>query len=88
MKGCDMFSSRAATERRLRLLRWLGEQGESGGYEMSRGARIKAYRLYPMLTKLEGLGIISRRWTDGQQPRVMYKLTAVGEQVLRDNISS
>jgi DNA-binding PadR family transcriptional regulator len=82
-----MFSSRAATERRLRLLRWLDEQGESGGYEMSRGAKIRLYHLYPLLTKLENLGIVSRRWTEGDRPRVMYKLTAAGEQVLSDSTS-
>lgn len=82
-----MFSARAADERRLRLLRWLSQQGESGVYEMWKGTKLRVYRIYPLLTKLENQGIVSREWTEGEKPRVMYKLTHRGEQVLRDYTS-
>ena len=67
-------------KRRGKVLRWLSEHGESGGYEMWKGVPMRLYFLYPLLTKLETEGLVERRWTEPK--RVMYSLTPRGQQAV------
>lgn len=74
-----MFSSRRAEQRRITVLRWLHDQGESGGYELWRDTGIRLFRLYPLLARLEAQGLVSRTWK-GEPSRVLYALTEKGTQ--------
>jgi len=63
--------------------------GWSHGYELCRLAGIKSGSLYPLLIRLESHGYLEAQWQPpadvGRPPRHVYRLTAAGRQLARDN---
>jgi PadR family transcriptional regulator, regulatory protein PadR len=57
------------------------------GYDLMKAARLASGTLYPMLARLERLGLVTSAWEtpqqDGQRPRRYYQLTGEGVQVAR-----
>jgi DNA-binding PadR family transcriptional regulator len=66
------------------------EEGELYGYEITkqiqeRSNHLLAFRrssIYPILSRMEGRGWVSRRWTDGNRRRCFYQLTEEGSEAL------
>jgi DNA-binding PadR family transcriptional regulator len=66
------------------------EDGELYGYEITkqiqeRSNHLLAFRrssIYPVLSRMEGRGWISRRWTNGNRRRCFYQLTEEGSEAL------
>ena len=66
------------------------EDGELYGYEITkqiqeRSNHLLAFRrssIYPVLSRMEGRGWISRRWTNGGRRRCFYNLTQEGSEAL------
>ena len=52
------------------------------GYDLSRETGLKSGTLYPLLKRLEAVGILETRWGEpqaaGRPPRHLYRLTAGG----------
>ncbi len=63
--------------------------GWSHGYELCRQAGVKSGTLYPLLIRLEAQGYLEAQWETvaepGRPPRHMYRLTASGQRLARDN---
>lgn len=63
--------------------------GWSHGYELCRLAGVKSGTLYPLLIRLEAQGHLEAQWEalaePGRPPRHMYRLTATGQRLARDN---
>ena len=66
------------------------------GYDLMKGARLASGTLYPLLTRLEGEGLVTSHWeTPGEggeahevlRPRKYYKLTAEGERVAHGELA-
>ena len=66
------------------------------GYDLMKAARLASGTLYPLLTRLEGEGLVTSHWeTPGEggeadqalRPRKYYKLTAEGERVARRELA-
>ena len=58
------------------------------GYDISRGTGLKAGTLYPILIRLAQHKLLDTRWDNaepGKPPRHMYRLTADGLRLARDN---
>jgi PadR family transcriptional regulator PadR len=59
------------------------------GYELCRRAGIRSGTLYPLLIRLERQGFLEAQWREpselGRPPRHVYRLTAAGFQLARDN---
>ncbi|MBT8395950.1 MAG: PadR family transcriptional regulator [Gemmatimonadetes bacterium] len=66
------------------------EDGELYGYEITkqiqeRSQSLLAFRrssIYPVLSRMEGRGWISRRWSNGNRRRCFYSLTEDGSEAL------
>jgi DNA-binding PadR family transcriptional regulator len=66
------------------------EDGELYGYEITkqiqdRSNQLLAFRrssIYPVLSRMEGRGWITRRWTNGNRRRCFYQLTEEGSEAL------
>lgn len=60
------------------------------GYPLSRAAKVRSGVLYPLLTRWEGLGVLTSEWDapDPQNPgrprRRHYTLTPAGRDALTD----
>ena len=59
------------------------------GYDLCRQAGIKSGTLYPLLIRLEAQGYLEAEWQSpaaaGRPARHVYRLTAAGRQLARDN---
>jgi DNA-binding PadR family transcriptional regulator len=59
------------------------------GYDLCREADIKSGTLYPLLIRLESQGYLEAEWRPpgepGKPPRHVYRLTAAGVRLARDN---
>lgn len=59
------------------------------GYELARLADVKSGTLYPLLVRLEAQQYLEAEWQQpsagGRPPRHVYRLTASGMQLARDN---
>lgn len=66
------------------------EDGELYGYEITKQIQERSNNLltfrrssiYPVLSRMEGRGWISRRWTNGNRRRCFYQLTEEGSEAL------
>ena len=58
------------------------------GYELVRQSGVKSGTLYPLLIRLEGQGYLEAEWqapaAAGRPPRHVYRLTASGMQLARE----
>ncbi len=74
------------TQPTVRVLRRLldANDGRAYGFELINDAKVGAGTLYPMLTRLEGIGWLESSWEDidpsaeGRPTRRYYSLTATG----------
>lgn len=79
-----------------RVLRVLLEDPASRryGYDLMKKADVASGTLYPLLTRLEGEGLVTSHWeTPGEagqaaRPRKYYKLTGEGERVARRELAA
>lgn len=59
------------------------------GYELARLADVKSGTLYPLLIRLEAQAYLEAQWQQpsggGRPPRHVYRLTASGTELARDN---
>src|SRR5580704_7932059 len=61
------------------------------GYDISRHTGLKSGTLYPLLMRLASIKLLQTRWESpetGKPPRHMYKLTAAGLKVAREEVHS
>ena len=61
------------------------------GYEISRATELKSGTLYPILIRLAERALLETRWETteaGKPPRHMYRLTAYGLQLARQESRS
>jgi PadR family transcriptional regulator PadR len=64
------------------------------GLDLAERTKLKSGTLYPMLARLESRGWLQSRWEDvdprvvGRPRRRLYSLTALGEQVTRDELDA
>ncbi len=64
------------------------------GYDLMKAARVASGTLYPLLTRLEGEGLVTSHWEnpgeadDALRPRKYYKLTGEGERVARRELDA
>jgi DNA-binding PadR family transcriptional regulator len=61
------------------------------GYDISRDTGLKSGTLYPILMRLAGRALLETRWETpeaGKPPRHMYRLTATGSQLARQESPS
>ena len=86
-----MVRQRALSPAARRVLALLLDAGDgwSHGYDLCRQADIQSGTLYPLLIRLEGQGHLEAQWQPpaepGRPPRHVYRLTAAGRQLARDN---
>jgi DNA-binding PadR family transcriptional regulator len=66
------------------------EDGESHGYQITKQIQERSQKLlnfrrssiYPVLSRMEDRGWISRRWANGNRRRCFYELTDDGSEAL------
>ncbi|MBU6299431.1 MAG: PadR family transcriptional regulator [Alphaproteobacteria bacterium] len=62
------------------------------GYDLSKETGLKAGTLYPLLSRLESMGLLEARWSapqaNGRPPRHLYRLTSDGRVFVRDLIAT
>jgi DNA-binding PadR family transcriptional regulator len=61
------------------------------GYDISRNTGLKSGTLYPLLMRLASRKLLQTRWETpeaGKPPRHMYKLTADGLELAREQVRS
>jgi PadR family transcriptional regulator, regulatory protein PadR len=62
------------------------------GYELAKETDLKSGTLYPLLMRLSDQGLLDARWQDsdlaGKPPRHMYRLTAGGLALAREQRAS
>jgi PadR family transcriptional regulator, regulatory protein PadR len=60
------------------------------GYDLSRETALKSGSLYPILIRLQGQGWLQSKWehAEGAKPRHMYRLTALGQRLARQTVTS
>jgi DNA-binding PadR family transcriptional regulator len=62
------------------------------GYELAKETGLKSGTLYPLLMRLSDQGMLDARWQDsdlaGKPPRHMYRLTAGGLALAREQRAS
>ena len=60
------------------------------GYELSRETALKSGSLYPILIRLTDNGWLEGKWrhAEGEKPRHMYRLTALGQRSARQAVRS
>lgn len=86
-----MVRQRALSPAARDILAILASSGDgwSHGYELCRQAGVKSGTLYPLLIRLEAQGYLEAQWETvgepGRPPRHMYRLTAAGQRLARDN---
>lgn len=86
-----MVRHRALSPAARDILAILAARGDgwSHGYELCRQAGVKSGTLYPLLIRLEAQGYLEAQWeavaAPGRPPRHMYRLTATGQRLARDN---
>jgi DNA-binding PadR family transcriptional regulator len=86
-----MVRHRALSPAARDILAILAARGDgwSHGYELCRLAGVKSGTLYPLLIRLEAQGYLVAEWEavtePGRPPRHMYRLTATGQRLARDN---
>jgi DNA-binding PadR family transcriptional regulator len=60
------------------------------GYDLSQQTGLKSGTLYPILMRLERVGLLAARWQSparpGAPPRHLYRLTAAGMRVAREKL--
>jgi PadR family transcriptional regulator, regulatory protein PadR len=58
------------------------------GYDLSRETALKSGSLYPLLIRLTDNGWLEGKWrhAEGEKPRHMYRLTAVGQRLGRQAV--
>jgi PadR family transcriptional regulator PadR len=63
------------------------------GYDLMKAAQLASGTLYPLLTRLEGEGLVTSHWETPEEggealrPRKYYLLTAGGERVARRELA-
>ena len=63
------------------------------GYDLMKATKLASGTLYPLLTRLEGEGLVTCRWETPEEggealrPRKYYLLTAEGERVARRELA-
>jgi PadR family transcriptional regulator, regulatory protein PadR len=86
-----MPRDRALSPIARKVLHCLAEAGGSWshGYELCRLSGIRSGTLYPLLIRLERQGFLEAQWREpsepGRPPRHVYRLTATGLRLARDN---
>ena len=86
-----MVRQRALSPAARDILAILAVRGDgwSHGYELCRLAGVKSGTLYPLLIRLEAQGYLAAEWEavaePGRPARHMYRLTASGQRLARDN---
>jgi PadR family transcriptional regulator, regulatory protein PadR len=86
-----MTRSRALSEHARKVLSALldARKDWSHGYELCRVTGVKSGTLYPLLIRLEAKGYLDAKWLEpsqvGRPPRHVYRLTASGVALARDN---
>jgi PadR family transcriptional regulator, regulatory protein PadR len=86
-----MVRQRALSPAARHVLALLLDAGDgwSHGYDLCRQADIRSGTLYPLLIRLEGQGHLEAQWQPpaepGRPPRHVYRLTAAGRQLAREN---
>jgi PadR family transcriptional regulator PadR len=62
------------------------------GYDLSKQTGLKSGTLYPLLIRLSDQGLLDSRWQDperpGRPPRHVYRLTAGGLAIAREQATS
>lgn len=86
-----MMRSRALSEHARKVLSALldARKDWSHGYELRRLTGVKSGTLYPLLIRLEAKGYLEAKWRQpeqgGRPPRHVYRLTASGLVLARNN---
>lgn len=87
-----MFSLTRKTDTTLAVLRVFDQAPHDAhyGYDLMKQAGIQSGSLYPLLARLERLGIVSSDWepvepaTVGRSPRRFYRLTDAGRTYVQE----
>ncbi|MBI1393716.1 MAG: PadR family transcriptional regulator [Alphaproteobacteria bacterium] len=86
-----MTRTRVPSPQTKKILSALLDEGDRGdyGYELIRRLGIKSGTLYPILMRLADQGFMEAEWRDpsppGRPPRQVYRLTARGVELARQN---
>jgi PadR family transcriptional regulator, regulatory protein PadR len=89
-----MAQSRKLSGQTLALLNVLLDQPRKWrhGYDLSRDTGLKSGTLYPILMRLCERGLLESKWEEstepGRPPRHMYKLTAAGGALAKDQLAA
>ena len=89
-----MSSARKSSPQTLALLVALMERPQTWqhGYELSKETGLKSGTLYPILIRLSEQGLLNSRWKDaeraGRPPRHVYRLTANGLALAREQVEA
>ena len=89
-----MALARKCSRQTLALLCALMERPRTWqyGYELSKETGLKSGTLYPILIRLSDQGLLNSRWKDaerpGRPPRHVYRLTATGLALARDQVEA
>ena len=87
-----MTFARKCSPQTLALLSALIERPRTWqhGYELSKETGLKSGTLYPILIRLSEQGLLNSRWKDaerpGRPPRHVYRLTATGLALAREQV--